>query len=148
MALTDVIAAVVEVVADLSVADQVLDEPPARLPDDRCVVVTASPGTATLAAHRGKAGGVVYESADDVIVTWFRKGARDAMAESYPEALDAFLSTRDAIFAGLRGAISTTITGFSEVRTDLFGAIDFWLPDTAFGFQLSVAVRHQTEAGT
>lgn len=148
MALSDVIDAVVDVCGELSLADQVLTEPPARLPDDRCFVVTGSPGTATLTAHRGRGGNVVYESEDDVIVTWFRKTARDAMAEGYPEALDAYLSTRDGIFVALLGPLGSAISGFVDVTTDLFGAIDFWLPDTAFGFQLSVTVRHQTEAGT
>lgn len=147
MALSDVIAAVVELVSDLSLADQVLDAPPARLPDDRCFVITASPGDSPPEAHRGKNGGVVYESNDDIVVTWFRKAARDAMAEAYPETLDAYLSTRDGIFAGLRQVIGPSISGFGGITTDLFGEIEFWLPDTAFGFQLSVTVRHQTEAG-
>lgn len=147
MSLPDVIAAVVEVCGELSLADQVLDEPPARLPDDRCFVITGSPGTATLAAHRGRDGNVVYEAEDEVVVTWFRKTARDAMQEGYPEALDAYLATRDGIFAALRGgSLGALISGFVGVSTDLFGPIDFWLPDVAFGFQVSVAVRHQTEA--
>jgi hypothetical protein len=147
MSLLDVIAAVVEVVTDLSIADAVLDEPPAKLGDDRTVIVLGEPGTATLAANHGRAGRTVYEADDEVIVTWARKAARDAMTESYPEAMDAYLSARDALFRAVRGgALSGTITGFGGIRTELFGALEFWLPDVVFGWQIALLCRHQTEA--
>jgi hypothetical protein len=153
MSLTSVIAAVVDVlegvtVASEAVADAVLDEPPAKLGDDRTFIVTGDPGEATLAAHHGRSGGAVYQADDEVTVVWARKAARDATVETYPETLAVYLAVRDAIFVAVKGgALGGTITGFGGVRTDLFGALDFWLPDVAFGFQIALLCRHQTEAG-
>lgn len=153
MSLPDVIAAVVDVLEGVTVdsnpvADSVLDEPPPKLGDDRTFIVTGEPGTATLQAGSGRNGSPVYESDDEVIVVWQRKAARDATLETYPENLAVYLATRDAVFVAVRdGALHGTITGFGGIRTDLFGAIDFWLPDTVFGFQIALLTRHMSEAG-
>jgi hypothetical protein len=147
MTLPDVIQAVADVLSGLSLADQVLISPPAKLPDDRTFVVFADPGEATLAANQGRAGRAVYQADDDVIVNWFRRIARDAMTEAYPEALSVFLATRDAIFAAVKdGALGGTIFGFSGIQTQIFGPMDYWNADTAFGFQLALGCRHGTEA--
>lgn len=147
MALPEVIAAVVEVLGTLGLADAVLDEPPPKLADDRTFLVTADPGESTLAAHRGKDGRAVYQSDDDILVMWAVKAARDATTETYPEALDALLTTRDALFYAIKdNGLHATLSGFGGMSTQLFGAVDFWLPDVVFGFQLSLHCRHQTEA--
>lgn len=147
MALGDVIAAVVDVLAGLGLADDVLSEPPPKLGSDRTFLVTADPGESTLAAHRGRNGLVVYQSDDDVLVMWAVKAARDATVETYPEALDVLLATRDALFYAVKdNGLHATLSGFGGMRTDLFGAIDFWNPDVVFGFQLALTCRHQTEA--
>lgn len=147
MSLVDVVLAVADVCTGLDLADQVLTDPPPKLPDDRTFVVYADPGEATLATHHGGAGRVNYQADDVVIVNWFRKAARDAMPETYPEALDVFLATRDAIFAAVKnGALNRTIVGFAGIQTDIFGPMEYWQADTAFGFQISLQVRHMTEA--
>lgn len=147
MSLPDVVAAVVDVLSGLGLADAVLSDPPPKLADDRTFLVTADPGESTLAAHRGRSGFAVYESQDDVLVMWAVKAARDATVESYPETLDVLLATRDALFYAVRdNGLHATLSGFNGMRTDLFGALDFWQPDVVFGFQLALACRHQTEA--
>lgn len=147
MALSDVIAAVAEVCTALDLADEVLTDPPAKLGEDRTFLVIGDPGESTLAANQGRGGRTVYQADDEVIVTWARKAARDAMMETYPETLSVYLATRDAIFRAVKdGALHGTLSGFGGIRTDIFGAIDFWQPDIVFGFQISLACRHQSEA--
>lgn len=151
MALDAIIAAVAEVLTGLALADQVLTDPPAHLPDDRTFVVYADPtgGTATLAAHHGGRGRTVYQADEEVRVDWHRRAARDAMAETYPEALAAFTATRDALFGAVKsGALNGTIVGFGGIRADVFGPMEFWDADTTFGFQIALLVRHMTESAT
>lgn len=149
MALPDVISAVADVCTGLALADQVLTEPPPKLPDDRVFVVYADPGDANLNANQGGAGRAVYHADDDIIVNWFLRIARDRMTEAYPEALSVLVATRDALFAAIKnGALNGTIFAFNGIRTDLFGPLTYWEADTAFGFQLAVAVRHGSESAT
>lgn len=149
VALDLVIAAVAEVLAGLNLADQVLTDPPAHLPDDRVFVVYADPGDATLAANSGRNGRAVYQADDAVRVDFHRRAARDAMAEAYPEALSIFTTVRDAVFGAVKhGALGGTIVGFSGIRTDTWGPMEFWDSDTTFGFQIAVLVRHMTESAS
>lgn len=152
MALSDVIAAVAEICGGITlasepVADEVLTIPPAKLGEDRTFLVIGDPGESTLAAGQGRGGRTVYQADDEVIVTWARKAARDAMMETYPETLAVYLATRDAIFRAVKdGALHGTLSGFGGIRTDIFGVLEFWLPDIVFGFQISLSCRHQSEA--
>lgn len=141
-----VIAAVGRVLLDVPGVDQVLTEPPAKLPDDRCFVVYPNPGLATLGAHHGRRRGAVYQADDEIRVDFHRKAARDAMAEAEPEARAMLTRTRDALFSAIqRHGLDGTIIGSGGIRTDLYGPMEFWDGDTSFGFQLALIVRHASE---
>jgi hypothetical protein len=146
VALSDVIAAVADVLTELGVADQVLTNPPAKLPDDRVFVVYVDPGDATLFARKGNADqSVVYGSSDDIRVDWFRKIARDKMAEAYPEARDVLIATRGALFRSIRTGLNGSIHACSGLRTDVFGPMTYWNSDEAFGFRLAIQCQYATE---
>jgi hypothetical protein len=140
MALSDVVQAVADALVPLTGYDQILTEPPASLPDDRCFVVWVAPGEAVALAH---GPGATYEADDDVRVDFYIRRARDAMAEVEPEARTQLQATRDALFAGARsGNLSRVIVGFAGIGTDVYGPLTYWEADTAFGFSLAVRVRH------
>lgn len=146
MSLSDVIAAVGAVLEPLG-ADQVLTEPPSKLPDDRCFVVYPEPGEVTIAAHSGRNSGAVYQADDDVLIDFHIKAARDAMLEIEPQARAMLIATRDALIAALKnGALNGTVIGCSGISTRVYGAMDFWFPDQTCGFELALHIRHMTEA--
>jgi hypothetical protein len=152
MALDDVVLAIADVLSGLPDptgypgADQDLTAPPARLPDDRVFVVYPDPGDAVVSVHQGGNGRAVYHADDDIRVDFYRRAARDMMAECEPEARAMLQATRDALFAAAKtSAFDRTIVGFAGIRTDLYGPLEYWLADTAFGFSLAVRVRHAVE---
>jgi hypothetical protein len=144
MSLQAVIDSVAGALRDGTGVDQVLTDPPSRLPDDRCFLVYAQPGLTSFMANKGRLGNVAYEAEDDIFIDFHIRSARDAMTEVEPKARVMLELFRDTIISAMQRNRLESVHAFRGLSFPVYGPLEYWNGDTSFGFQAVLSITHCT----
>lgn len=147
MAINDAISAIADVLSALDGIDQVLTEPPATLPADVTFCLYARPGNSTVAAMRGRSGGIVYNSDYQISALYNKKLAKGDPPTVIGAVEDAYDAARDALWnAYARGGFSGTVLRMDSLNTDMFEPAEYG-SQLCFSFRMLLNVTIQIEAG-
>lgn len=145
MSLTDVIAAVREVVVPVQGVGQVYDDPLPALTPDRSVVVYAVPGDATPADHRGRNGGIVIQKRDRIAVEYHRRVAAKDWATVLADVNAMTDTLRDALWRAFAASrFDGSVVGLASITTDQLGELE-WGPTFVFGSRQLLDVLQKAE---
>lgn len=146
MALSEIVAAIVDVCRTVPGSVSVPDAPPGQLADDRMLIVYPQPGPSVAAQHTGRANtGPVIRNDDAIIVEWHLKRSADVIAESVPEMTEMTDALRDALWGAFaRTRFGGTVIGMTSIETDRFGELG-WGSDFTFGVRLLLNITHAAE---
>lgn len=145
MSVMDICGQIVTRLSVIPNIDQVTDQPPPQLPDDRMIIVTPMPGTGTPWTHASEAGHPVIEYRDKIIVEAHHKIAEDQIGAALVWAGPMLDLVRGALWLGwLTDQFGHTVTLLSSITADRFGGLG-WGSDPTFGFVLSLDLTHAEE---
>lgn len=142
MSLQAVIDSVANAIRDESGVDQVLTEQPNKLPDDRCFIVLPIPGDVKFMTNSGALRNVDYAAEDDIFIEFAIKSARDAVWESEPETRRMVVQLRNTIISAMQRNRLASVHAFRGFSFPLYGPLEFWKPDVAFGFNAVLSITH------
>lgn len=145
MPLSEICSNIVSRLSTIPGFDQVTDQPPPQLPDDRMIIVTPMPGAGVPWTHASADGHPVVEYRDKVVVEAHHKIAGDQNAAAIAWATPMLDTVRNTLWFGwLTDKFGGTVTLLSSITTDQWGGLG-WGADPTFGFVLSLDLTHAEE---